>query len=197
MPSSRSPLRAVIRRLLFPGTLVRSTSSEIRLTPTSYIVLGLIEAAGEATPYDLKKTVAEGIGNFWSLQHAQLYTEPQRLAEAGYLSERREASGRRRRYYKVTAAGRKALREWLGEPTAELTKGRVPSLLKLVLGADPRPLAEAQLPPREEKLAEFEAVQATLDSSTPKIMRLIIEVGVEQQREMVRYWARMADAEQA
>ena len=60
-------------------------SNEIRLTPTSYIVLGLLEAAGEATPYDLKQMVAVGLGNFWSLQHAQLYTEPERLAGAGYL----------------------------------------------------------------------------------------------------------------
>ena len=63
-------------------------SSELRLTPTSYIVLGLIEAAGEATPYDLKRMVAVSLGNFWTLQHAQLYTEPERLAAAGHLSER-------------------------------------------------------------------------------------------------------------
>jgi PadR family transcriptional regulator AphA len=172
--------------------LVRSTSSEIRLTPTSYIVLGLVEAAGEATPYDLKKTVAEGIGNFWSLQHAQLYTEPQRLTEAGYLSERRETSGRRRRHYKIAPKGREAMREWLAEPTAVLTKGHVPSLLKLVLGADPKREAEAQLPPNQEKLAEFEQVQAGLDPSAPKTLHLTIEAGVEQQRELVRYWTRLA-----
>ena len=66
-------------------------SSEIRLTPTSYIVLGLIDAAGEATPYDLKQTVGLSLGNFWSLPHAQLYAEPERLAVAGLLSERRES----------------------------------------------------------------------------------------------------------
>src|SRR6201999_4095958 len=60
----------------------RSMSSEIRLTPTSYIVLGLIDAAGEATPYDLKQTVGLSLGNFWSLPHAQLYAEPERLAGA-------------------------------------------------------------------------------------------------------------------
>jgi len=34
----------------------------IRLTPTSYIVLGLIDACGEATPYELKQMVAAGVG---------------------------------------------------------------------------------------------------------------------------------------
>ena len=53
---------------------------EIRLTPTSYIVLGLLELAGESTPYALKQLVAGSVGYFWTLQHAQLYTEPERLA---------------------------------------------------------------------------------------------------------------------
>ena len=55
---------------------------EIRLTPTSYIVLGLLEFAGESTPYALKQLVAGSVGYFWTLQHAQLYTEPERLARA-------------------------------------------------------------------------------------------------------------------
>ena len=38
---------------------------------------------GEATPYRLKQMVAASVGNFWTLQHAQLYTEPERLAKAG------------------------------------------------------------------------------------------------------------------
>ena len=52
----------------------------IRLTPVSYIVLGLIDAAGEATPYQLKTAAAASVGNLWSVQHAQLYSEPERLA---------------------------------------------------------------------------------------------------------------------
>ena len=67
------------------------TKRDIRLTPTSYIVLGLIAAAGRATPYDLKRVHAEGIGGFWSLNHAQLYAEPDRLA--GAVTSR--SSGRR------------------------------------------------------------------------------------------------------
>ena len=51
-----------------------------RLTPTSYIVLGLLAWMGESTPYRLKQVVARSVGNFWTLQHAQLSTEPERLA---------------------------------------------------------------------------------------------------------------------
>ena len=67
---------------------------EPRLTPTSYIVLGFVAWAEEATPYRLKQLVAGSVGNFWSLQHAQLYTEPERLTKAGYLSEKRERTAR-------------------------------------------------------------------------------------------------------
>ena len=81
---------------------------EVRLTPTSYIVLGLLEFAGESTPYGLKQLVSASVGNFWTLHHAQLYTEPERLAKGGYVSEKRERGGRRRRLYEISARGRAA-----------------------------------------------------------------------------------------
>ena len=83
---------------------------EIRLTPTSYIVLGLLELAGESTPYALKQLVAASVGHFWTLQHAQLYTETERLAAAGYVTESREPGGRRRKLYALTDRGRRRSR---------------------------------------------------------------------------------------
>jgi DNA-binding PadR family transcriptional regulator len=97
---------------------------DTRLTPTSYIVLGLLDALGEATPYDLKQLLAASVGNFWTVQHSALYAEPERLAAGGYVSERREQGGRRRRRYRITAKGRRALREWAAEPTADFTELR-------------------------------------------------------------------------
>src|SRR3712207_2096347 len=117
--------------------------SSIALTPTSYIVLGLLERTGPATPYDLKRA-ALTIADVWSVPHTQVYAEPARLAGAGLLDEEREDGGRRRRIYTLTDAGRRALEEWRATPTADLTELRDPGLLKLCFGADPRPLAEAQ-----------------------------------------------------
>ena len=58
---------------------------DIRLTPTSYVVIGLISAAGRpTTPYELKQMHASGLGGFWTLNHAQLYAEPDRPGEAGH-----------------------------------------------------------------------------------------------------------------
>src|SRR5918992_608091 len=91
-----------------------------RLTPVSYMVLGLIENAGAATPYQLKQFAALSVGNFWTLHHAQLYSESERLAEAGLLEEEREEGGRRRRTYRLTDAGREALDAWRATPAATL-----------------------------------------------------------------------------
>jgi DNA-binding PadR family transcriptional regulator len=104
------------------------------LTPTSYLVLGLVGHLGSATSYDLKQAVAGTIGGFWSVPHSQLYAEPARLARAGLLAEDREAGGRRRRTYSLTDAGRRALDRWLAAPTDEGTELRDPALLKLYFG---------------------------------------------------------------
>src|SRR5256885_16250357 len=76
------------------------------LTPTSYLVLGLLAREGPSTPYDLKRHVAATIGHFWSFPHALLYKEPPRLVELGLLTEAREADGRRRRLFTITDHGR-------------------------------------------------------------------------------------------
>ncbi len=170
-------------------------STEIRLTPTSYIVLGLLEAAGEATPYDLKQMVAISLGNFWSIQHAQLYKEPERLTAAGLLSERRETGGRRRRHYKLTKRGSEALRAWREEPTAEMTELRDLGLLKIFFGGDPGAMARAQLPAHESKLAEYEEIQRNAAEEMPPGPRLALEAGVFHERRWLEFWAKFAQEE--
>jgi DNA-binding PadR family transcriptional regulator len=163
-------------------------SSEHRLSPTSYIVLALIDVAGEATPYSLKQVVATTLGNFWSLPHAQIYAEPERLAGAGYLSERRERDGRRRRHYKLTARGKKALREWLAEPTGEMAELRDPGLLKLFLGGNPKQLAEAQLSTHRRRLTELEELAERISGHVSAGFLLTLRAGIGHEREWVRFW---------
>ncbi len=164
----------------------------LRLTPTSFIVLGLVELSGEATPYELKQAAAGSVGNFWSMQHAQFYTEPERLAEAGLLSEEREESGRRRKRYRLTRRGRSALALWLEEPTEQLSELRDPGLLKLFFGAPAAPLAEAQLGAHERKLAEYEWMRAQDDGEGAPGPRATLDAGIAHEREWVRYWKRIA-----
>ena len=163
---------------------------EIRLTPTSYIVLGLLAANGPATPYELKRQHAAGIGNFWTLNHAQIYAEPARLATAGYVTEQRERGGRRRKTYELTDTGRRALAAWLSDPVTGFTELRDPGLLKLWLGADRRKLARAQAQLHRERLAEYEALAQTDTSAWSAAARLTLESGIGHEREWVRFWER-------
>jgi DNA-binding PadR family transcriptional regulator len=163
-------------------------SSQYRLSSTSYIVLGLVEAAGEATPYDLKQAVARGLGNFWSVPHAQVYAEPERLATGGYLSERREEGGRRRRHYRLTVSGRSALGDWLAEPTEEMTELRDAGMLKVFFGADPKAMATAQLPARRRRVAEYEELVERISGHVPAGVVLSLRAGIGHEREWVRFW---------
>lgn len=105
------------------------------LTPTSYLVLGLVAGMGPVTPYEMKQMVNASIGHFWSFPHSQLYAEPDRLAEAGLLEVEQEEGGRRRKRYSLTEAGRGALREWLSDPRSDVEEIRSMATLKLFFGA--------------------------------------------------------------
>ncbi len=163
-----------------------------RLTAVSYMVLGLIELAGEATPYQLKQVAARSVGNFWSIPHAQLYTESERLAEAGLLAEEREEGGRRRRTYRLTPAGRDALRQWLATPADSLGELRSPGLLQLFFGAEKGPLAREQVEAHAAKLAEYEQLHAEAGGWLPEGQRLALEAGIAHEREWLRFWGSLA-----
>ncbi len=172
----------------------RSTGT-LSLTPTSVIVLGLLERAGEATPYDLKAMVAASVGNFWSVPHSAVYAEAQRLAKAGYLQERREPGGRRRRIYALTSDGLQALEQWRAEPTAALPELRDLALLKVFFGADPARVASAQLAAHRAKLAHYEALRAADDGQGPRGPSLTLDAGIGHEREWIDYWQRLAGRE--
>jgi PadR family transcriptional regulator AphA len=135
-------------------------SSE-RLSPTSYLVLGLLGREGPSTPYELERHVGATLGNFWSFPHTLLYSEPARLAGLGLVTETRQQDGRRRRVFTITEAGLHALEAWLDRPHAEPTQLRDLGLLQLFFAdlapstARPR-LAEQQLATHRAKLSAYE-----------------------------------------
>ena len=157
------------------------------LSPLSYLVLGLIGRAGEATPYELKQG-ASAVSGLWTLRHDQVYRETERLAAKGLLEEDREAGGRRRRLFRITRAGHEALAHWLEHPTARFTELRDPGLLQLFLGAEPAPLATLQLAAHERRLREYEQLEASLPAAGPQGARLALQAGIGHEREWVRFW---------
>jgi len=158
-----------------------------RLTPVSYIVLALLDEAGEATPYELKG-MAASLTDLWALRHDQVYREPARLAAEGLLSEERETSGRRRRRFRLTDDGTKALAEWRRTPTTELAELRDPGLLQLFLDGDADALARTQLELHQRKVTEYEAMRETMGPDAPPNVVRAVNSGIGHEREYVRFW---------
>lgn len=103
----------------------------IRLSPTSYVVLGLIDLRGPSTPYELETAVQKSVEYFWKFPHSQLYREPDRLAASGHLTVDQEAGGRRRKVFSITAHGRDALHAWLNRPVDDVFEMRDEAVLQL------------------------------------------------------------------
>ena len=172
-------------------------STPVNLTPTSVIVLGLLEfLGGEGTPYDLKQAVAITVGHFWTFQHAQLYTETERLARAGLLTEEREEGGRRRKHYALTAKGRAALEEWRRTPASEVPELRDLGILKLFMGAEPTALAEAQIAAHEAKLETYYEIRKIDEGLEPRGPWLALDMGIGYEKQMIRMWKQLADSEE-
>jgi PadR family transcriptional regulator, regulatory protein AphA len=177
-----------------------------QLTPTSYLVLGLIAREGPSTPYDLKRHVTATIGHFWSFPHALLYKEPPRLKALGLLTEERESGGRRRRLFNITQAGRQALRAWLGHPARQPTELRDLGLLQLFF-ADLEPssttlaIASEQLALHRAQLAEYEAgrrvqtgsmERGTVSPSVEQWRGVTLRMGLLYERAAVEFWGDLA-----
>jgi DNA-binding PadR family transcriptional regulator len=163
---------------------------DLKLTPTSYIVLGLLDASPEEelTPYDLKQRMAVSVDNFWSTPHAQVYREPERLAAAGYATERREQTGRRRRFYAITERGIAALEAWRHEAPDDAPELRDAGVLKLFFGADPAVVAEHQLTVHRAKLAEYEALREHMHAAMPAAQLRALDFGIAHERATIAIW---------
>jgi PadR family transcriptional regulator AphA len=164
--------------------------SSVRLTTTSYVVLGLVEMCQPATPYEIKRAAEATTSNFWTVAHTQLYGECSRLAREGLLDERQEQTGRRRKLYRLTAPGRAALDAWRAEPTSEGFELRDPGAVKLFFGAAPKPLAKAQLAIHQRQLDRY---RHTAKADMTDGARLALECGIGHEREYVRYWTKLAE----
>ena len=163
--------------------------SSPQLTPVSYVVLGMV-AEGATTSYDMKQKASRSVGYFWNFPHSQLYAEPGHLVELGLLDEEREAEGRRRRVYTLTAAGRKALDDWLREPTSEQPQIRDAGLLKLFFGAgmgpdEIRTLARAQEEAHRARLAVYETKANTVTNPNHAA---VVRAGLLHEQTFAEFW---------
>jgi PadR family transcriptional regulator, regulatory protein AphA len=170
-----------------------------RLSHTSYLVLGLVSGLGKATPYELKQMVNASLGYFWTFPHSQLYSEPDRLADLGFLEVDQEEEGRRRKRYSITEAGRAELQAWLRDPDAERAEVREPGLLKLFFGAladgdDMTRLAQARVKLYTEELSRYEAIEKTIiDEPDLRYPYATLRLGIAWVKACLAFWAEIAE----
>jgi PadR family transcriptional regulator AphA len=140
------------------------------LAPGEWSVLALLSER-PAHGWALAATLAPDgeVGSVWSLGRPLVYRsleilEKRKLIEPAGLEP--SVRGPRRTVFRVTAAGRDALAQWLAEPVVHVHEIRSLLLLKLVLGerlgADLGPLLDAQ---RELLADRAEALEARLEES--------------------------------
>ncbi|GAA4853093.1 PadR family transcriptional regulator [Actinomycetospora corticicola] len=171
----------------------------MRLSTTSYLVLGMVGLRGPSTPYDLKRATSRSVGYFWNFPHTQLYSEPERLAASGLLAVEVEDSGRRRKTYSLTPAGRAALREWLAAPTPEHFEMRDVAELKLFFNEAGSPdddvpkLAQEQIRQHEQRIATYEEmVSRHGDEDWARPRMITLELGLEMEHAALRFWTALA-----
>ena len=170
----------------------------LRLNPISYVVLGLIGLRGPSTPYELKRATGRSIAYFWPFPHAQLYTEPARLAEAGLLDEEREIGGRNRKTYNLTEAGRQALSNWLARPPEEFFELRDTALIQLFFGRFGTTeqlvsLAESQLEAHRRRLEIYSEIESTGTARFGRSRRMAsLRCGILIEKAYIEFWEDIA-----
>lgn len=101
-----------------------------------FVVLGLL-GDGPRSGYDLAALAGRTVAHFWPVTRSHIYGELPRLEEAGLVRGRDvpQEGVPDKRIYRVTAAGRKALHQWLTH--ADLGEPRLhhPLLLRLFFGS--------------------------------------------------------------
>ncbi len=99
-------------------------------------MLGTLAFGKELSGYDIKKWADASLGFFyWSPALSHIYRELARLEERSLVEGIEAAPGpRKRRAFRITAAGREALAEWVGQSDGETTVLKHPVALRLWLG---------------------------------------------------------------
>jgi PadR family transcriptional regulator, regulatory protein AphA len=163
-------------------------------SPTAYVILGML-AWGPRSGYDVKAAVDYSVRFFWAASYGQIYPELRRLSEAGLVEcEAEPQGGRRRTVYRLTAAGRQALQEWLAEEPGTF-ESRDEGLLKLFFADAAPETAAASLDAKrryhEEKLAQLRAIEASGKAEGHALV--VLRYGIESSEWMADWCAREAE----
>lgn len=107
----------------------------LRLSRTSYIILGLLTFGDERSGYDLLRIIKKSITHiYWDPSQSQLYGELQRLEQNGLVTMRAvHETQRHKRLYAITSTGMEVIQKWLADPHVEPDVYKSPFLFKIFL----------------------------------------------------------------
>ena len=178
----------------------------MELSATGKVILGML-AARPRSGYEIKQLVDNSARYFWAASYGQIYPELKRLEKDGLIAGTDSAQGARHRtVYKLTAAGKRAAREWMAQPP-EVLETRDEGLLKLFFSGSIEPSRAAEIA-RERaaisraKAAQLHAIWDTVDAagkpdgpeSEPDLGSMtVLRYGIEMSEWAAEFFERAAD----
>jgi DNA-binding PadR family transcriptional regulator len=176
---------------------VRTKTTE--LTTTEAAILGLL-SQGPRSGYDLRKAVESSVGLFWAPAKSQIYAVLPSLVEAGFATVRKVAQDQRpdKSVYRLTTAGRVALKAWLEETPMPPEPARSLLLTKVFFGDNVSPDVLVQhIRQRRQEAEELRSVLEKIEArADPEDLHraLTRAWGLEYAAALIR-WAKRAERE--
>jgi DNA-binding PadR family transcriptional regulator len=92
--------------------LKENIASDLLRGHTDTVVLSIL-AKGDNYGYEIRRTIVDKTDGSFELKEATLYSSYKRLEDSGYITAYwgDETQGGRRRYYRITEAGRELFRQ--------------------------------------------------------------------------------------
>jgi PadR family transcriptional regulator AphA len=143
----------------------------MELSATGKVILGML-AARPRSGYEIKQLVDSSARFFWAASYGQIYPELKRLERDGLITGSDSANGARQRtVYKLTAAGKRAAREWIDSPP-QVFELRDEGLLELFFAGSIDPartpeIARERAAKAAESASELRALEKQIELSGP------------------------------
>jgi PadR family transcriptional regulator AphA len=146
------------------------------------VILGLLSIAPRSG-YEIKANVDRSTRYFWAASYGQIYPELRRLENEGLIEGEEAPNGaRRRRVYRLTAAGRAELEAWIRSDGQLTIEHRDESLLRIFFAdaaghEEGLLLIETRKRIFEEVLARLHEIDAT-PGEAPEFVELVLRWGI-------------------
>lgn len=141
------------------------TPDALVLTPTGWSILGFLSLQNR-NGYAIRQAARRSVEHFWGVSDGQLYPQLRHLHDLGLIAPVKKNADDRgaATTWRLTSAGRKALRIWLGTPSAA-TRSRDENLVKLMFADELGRDGVAEL--LRERRASFELMRHQLAEVEP------------------------------